>query len=267
MYHRFSNQKQFGRTQPASTSYGHCSRKGERHMRTSRVTLFTSAAVLLIAVVAYAGGWAVVTINDFPEYAVAGKPFAGTFSVRQHGLTMLSDLKPIIHASSPGEPEIKVAAKPSAREGEYRFELTLPKPGDWQIAVDSLFINYLVGNRVDESPHQPNAGYVAIPLKVVAPGNAPAAMTAVQRGKWLFNAKGCNACHNKGAVPVMGGIGPDLSRLKLTPEYTRSLLSDPAATLKLKKVEYGQMPNLHLTLQDINALTEYLLAGNTPAKS
>lgn len=224
-------------------------------MRITRVTLFLTAFCLLIGVTSYAGGWAIVTLNEFPDYAIAGKPFSGTFSVRQHGATLLSGLKPVIHATGAGQSDVKAVATPSSREGEYRFELTLPKPGDWNIAVDSRFLQYLVGsNAPQESPRVPNAGYVVLPLKVIAQGSAPPTISELQRGEWLFNAKGCTGCHAT-------GIGPELTNLKLQPEYVTRLLADPDATLKISKPQYGQMPNLNLKAREINALTEFLLTG------
>ena len=36
-----------------------------------------------------AGGWAVVTVEQLPDYVEAGKPLTLTFMVRQHGVTPL----------------------------------------------------------------------------------------------------------------------------------------------------------------------------------
>jgi len=230
-------------------------------MRVTRVTLFLTAFCLLIGVTSYAGGWAIVTLNEFPDYAIAGKTFSGTFSVRQHGSTLLDGLKPVIRATGAGHSEIKALATPSGREGEYRFELTLPKPGEWNIAIDSRFLQYLTGSdAMKESPKVPNAGYVVLPLKVIAQGSAPITISEQQRGEWLFNAKGCTGCHTT-------EIGPDLANLKLQPEYVKRLLADPAATLKISKSQYGQMPNLNLKAREINALTEFLLAGKGKAST
>ena len=53
--------------------------------------------LMLVPVLAFRfGGWAVVTVDDLPEYLVAGKPVTLSFVVRQHGVTPLDGLKPRI---------------------------------------------------------------------------------------------------------------------------------------------------------------------------
>ena len=59
------------------------------------------AALALIAVPAVAftfGGWVVITVDSLPEYAVAGKPTTVTYTVRQHGMTLLGGLRPYVVA-------------------------------------------------------------------------------------------------------------------------------------------------------------------------
>jgi len=46
------------------------------------------------------GGWAVITVEQLPDYVTAGQPVTLTFTVRQHGVTRLSGLKPSIEARS-----------------------------------------------------------------------------------------------------------------------------------------------------------------------
>ena len=46
------------------------------------------------------GGWAAVTVDDVPEYLVAGKPVTLSFVVRQHGHTPLGDLSPTVVMTS-----------------------------------------------------------------------------------------------------------------------------------------------------------------------
>src|SRR5947199_30203 len=69
----------------------------------------TPALVFIFISAAFAGGWAIVTLDDFPEYAVAGKPVNLTFAVRQHGVTSLPALKVI----APGAPAPAPFAPPT----------------------------------------------------------------------------------------------------------------------------------------------------------
>src|SRR6185503_20036307 len=48
--------------------------------------------------VARLGGWAVVTVENPPDVLVAGKATEMTFTVRQHGMSLMSDLRPSIDA-------------------------------------------------------------------------------------------------------------------------------------------------------------------------
>src|SRR2546422_4864197 len=77
-----------------------------------------------------AGGWAIITLNDFPDYAVAGKPLNVTFAVRQHGQTLLAGLQPTVRATANGL-VAKAAAMPGTANGEYTAKLTFPQAGEW----------------------------------------------------------------------------------------------------------------------------------------
>ena len=77
------------------------------------LALFAFAARL------FAGGWAIITLNDFPDYAVAGKPLNLTFTIRQHGRTLLGGLRPTIRATTPGGLKATAKATPAAARGEY----------------------------------------------------------------------------------------------------------------------------------------------------
>src|SRR4026207_1506428 len=74
--------------------------------------LFAVAVFFAFAGALFAGGWAVVTLSEFPDYAVAGKPLNLTFAVRQPGVTLLSDLKPSVSATNSRGLTAKAAATP-----------------------------------------------------------------------------------------------------------------------------------------------------------
>src|SRR5712691_8166651 len=106
--------------------------------RTLQLTLLGTS--LLTAVGFAFGGWAVVTVEDLPDYAVAGKPINLAFAVRQHGRTLLPQLKPTISAQA-GSSVVRGAANaaPGSATGHYAASLTLPHPGDWTITIHSGF--------------------------------------------------------------------------------------------------------------------------------
>src|SRR5207245_10569319 len=99
----------------------------------------TPARWFILISAAFAGGWAIVTLDDFPEYAVAGKPVNLTFGVRQHGVTLLPGLHPAIRATTATGLTSKANVAPAAGRGEYTAALTLPQQGEWTITIASGF--------------------------------------------------------------------------------------------------------------------------------
>ena len=98
------------------------------------------ATILLPGLLAFAGGWAVVSLEDPPEFGVAGTPLLVTFAVRQHGITPLEGLRPVVEARS-GNAEVRVNATAASGAGRYVASLVLPEPGNWDITIRSGFGN------------------------------------------------------------------------------------------------------------------------------
>ncbi len=98
-----------------------------------------AALVLLLAtaLIAEAGGWAVVTLDTLPDQIVAGRAFSIGFTVRQHGRILRDDLTPIVafeRSDAPGS--YTVTAQRSGSPGHYTAEVTLPAAGTWNWRVD-----------------------------------------------------------------------------------------------------------------------------------
>ncbi|MCL5075789.1 MAG: cytochrome c [Chloroflexi bacterium] len=84
------------------------------------------------------------------------------------------------------------------------------------------------------------------------PAAAPAASTE-QKGREVFQQKGCSSCH---AIAGVGGhVGPDLTKVgdRLSADYLRRFLKDPAAVKPGTK-----MPKLEYTPDELDALVSYL---------
>src|SRR5688572_2150064 len=62
-------------------------------------------AALASGLGAYYGGWATVTVENLPDQLVAGTPYNLTFSIRQHGDNLLTDLTPYVQLKS-GDSEL-----------------------------------------------------------------------------------------------------------------------------------------------------------------
>ncbi|HSK89449.1 MAG TPA: c-type cytochrome [Anaerolineales bacterium] len=92
---------------------------------------------LVIAIPAFAGGWAVITLDELPTGVVAGEPLTVGFTVLQHGRTPMSDLAPSIIANSKQE-KFVVLAEPDGKPGHYTATLTFPKEGDWSWSIQAF---------------------------------------------------------------------------------------------------------------------------------
>lgn len=73
--------------------------------------LLALASATMVAVTAYAGGWATVTVKHMPEYLVVGKPAELRLLVRQHGVSPLDGLTVAVRATAPGGIEARAIAK------------------------------------------------------------------------------------------------------------------------------------------------------------
>jgi mono/diheme cytochrome c family protein len=208
-------------------------------LRTKSLLLLT--AVTIPAAAFTFGGWAVTTVEDVPEYAVAGKPFDVTYTVRQHGFSLVTRLAGVVTVLSGSRAKDFGAVE--LGEGMYRSKVTIPEAGDWDLTVSTGFMK---------------AG-ITMPLEVVA-ANAPAPppMSAHDRGRQLFVAKGCVTCHTHQLTKGFNStnLGPDLSEPKFTAAYLARFLANPS--IKTDWRSPNRMPDLGLRPAEIGALVAFL---------
>lgn len=189
------------------------------------------------------GGWAVITVHDLPDQVVVGQPVTLEFTVRQHGHTLLSDLKPRITAQEGGD-AVNAIAQPGPSAGEYRVSFTVPRAGLWTVTVFSGFGN----NNV-----------TLMPIPAVSSGAASPVIAGAERGLRLFVAKGCVTCHVHPDVPASGvvNVGPDLTGRRFTTDYLTRFLADPDIATTRGAGGFA-MPNLDLAPREIAALAAFL---------
>jgi len=112
---------------------------------------------------AWAGGWAVVTLDSIPGSVTAGNPVQIGFTVRQHGITPRSGLvpPPMVEARLSTTGEIsRFEASDSGATGHYAATILLPSAGTWTWGIRGF------GDQLQPMP----------PLRVLAAGGAePAA--------------------------------------------------------------------------------------------
>ncbi len=133
-------------------------------MQTTIACCLILLAGALMAGPAQAGGWAVVTLEDWPAQIGAGQPFTLRFAVRQHGQDLLGGLNLTVEMTHTAENhQVTASAIDGEKPGYYEVTLDLPAAGEWTWSVDAF-----------------GAVYPMPPL-TVAPGpiqSAPAAETA-----------------------------------------------------------------------------------------
>ena len=206
----------------------------------------TVAALAFAAIAGTAftfGGWCVITVDDLPEYVTVGKPTEIAFTIRQHGMTLMDRLQPVISAKS-GTAEVKANASAAKESGRYTATLVVPKDGNWTVTINSGFMN----NKATLAP---------IPA-IAAGATPPKPAIAADRGENLFIAKGCVTCHVHGEVTGSGSVavGPNLTPKRYQPDFLAKFLADPSIARTPGKNEI--MPKLELKPIEIVALTAFL---------
>jgi hypothetical protein len=108
---------------------------------------------LVLTIPTFAGGWAVITLDELPTDVIAGEPLTIGFTVRQHGVTLLSGLYPTITAALSNEDRFIVEAESDGKPGHYTATLTFPKDGDWQWSIQAFTMDQpMPALRVTTSP-------------------------------------------------------------------------------------------------------------------
>ncbi len=106
----------------------------------SLVVLTAIAALLAIAPQASAGGWATVGFEPLPDGTSAGSTWSPTIIVKQHGITPLVGLQPVVmlHDDRTGAEKTFLATE-TAEAGVYEADIVFPEAGDWRVTIQSGF--------------------------------------------------------------------------------------------------------------------------------
>ena len=210
----------------------------------NRLAAVGVTALSLSLVAAYsAGGWAVVSIKDAPDYLVAGAPTTLTFQVLGHGREGISRLNPTLEARS-GRTRVSARVSETSERGTYRAVFTVPTAGPWKVHIDADF-----GRSRGET----------LPWRAIAAGTQAPMMSEPERGRQTFAARGCVSCHVHGAVDVEGEAnktGPELTDKRFAAQYLAAFLADPS--IKPQSPNRMRMPNLGLTQREIGALVAFI---------
>jgi len=93
---------------------------------------------LILTIPVFAGGWAVITLDELPADVVAGEALTIGFTVRQHGIRPMDGLDPSVTARLPTGEEFVVAAEADDKPGHYTARLTFPQEGKWEWSIQAF---------------------------------------------------------------------------------------------------------------------------------
>ena len=104
------------------------------------VVLSAVVAALAVAPSASPGGWATVGFEPLPDGTSAGGTWSPTIFVKQHGVTPLQGLQPVIEIyDDETGAATKVAATETSEAGVYEADVVFPAQGDWRVTIHSGF--------------------------------------------------------------------------------------------------------------------------------
>ena len=197
------------------------------------------------------GGWTTVTVDDLPDYVVAGQPIKLSFVVRQHGMTPLDGLKPSVEAKLGSE---MVSLQPpkgvGGKSGRYLATLNLPRGGDWTLTIESGF--------GVQSPAR-------VALRAIDAGAPSYTLSDVERGRRLFIAKGCFTCHVNTEVTTAPSlnVGPQLTGRRYPPANLARFLANPDSNplTQIPRPDWVKMPILGLKDREIASLVAMINSG------
>src|SRR5262245_49591873 len=100
------------------------------------VSTLAALLALLYAATAFAGGWAVITLDEMLGDVTVNQPVTVGMTIRQHGQTpWRCDCVRVRGFHQTGD-KIEVGAKMD-KPGHYTATLNFAKPGKWQWAIAS----------------------------------------------------------------------------------------------------------------------------------
>jgi len=212
-------------------------------MRRTLSTMLPSALIVSVGAY-YLGGWAVLTVDEVPDYVTAKTPVTIAYVARQHGAEPLGKLDGVVEARS-GSTVVSARAK-EARTGHYSASLTLPHSGSWTVSITSGF-----------GPSNAKL----MPIRAIDFGGTPPALTDMERGRRLYVAKGCITCHVHAAVSpgemIQVKAAPELTQKRYAADYLALYLANPS--IRPPSTPGGaQMPNLGLKPAEIAALSAFI---------
>jgi Kef-type K+ transport system membrane component KefB len=146
-------------------------------MHVRRALLLCATALIAVGwSTAFAGGWAVTTLDAVPSEFKAGESYRIGYTIRQHGEMPFVGAATAIEVRSGTSPWQRFQAQPDGARGHYVAEVTFPEAGEWEWRVDQApFANQALGSVTvvapaasSATPTTSNAALAILPWLVMA---------------------------------------------------------------------------------------------------
>lgn len=104
------------------------------------VVLGAALAALAVAPLASSGGWATVGFEPPPDDGMsAGGDWHPTIFVKQHGITPMTGLHPVVEIYDETGGTETFTAIETSEAGVYEADVTFPSEGEWRVVIHSGF--------------------------------------------------------------------------------------------------------------------------------
>jgi hypothetical protein len=103
------------------------------------VVLSAIAVALVVAPLGSGGGWATVGFEPLPDGMSAGGTWNPTIFVKQHGVTPLTGLQPVVEIADGTGAATRFLATETSEAGAYEADVVFPAQGDWSVTIYSGF--------------------------------------------------------------------------------------------------------------------------------
>jgi hypothetical protein len=154
--------------------------------RISLASAIASAALLLSAGAALAGGWATVTPDPGTVEPTAGETTTIGFTVLQHGKTPVGQGNVIVNATGPDGQVVAFRARAQGVAGHWVVDMNLPAAGSWEWSVtmpEQLEVStHLDPLQVSSASPIPAVGGSTLPILLAVAAGLVLALVLLLRG-------------------------------------------------------------------------------------
>ena len=100
------------------------------------VVLTAIVGAIALPAIATAGGWASVGFEPLPDDTKAGATWHPRIFVKQHGITPLAGLQPVVMIEDRGSgASTKFLAEETSETGVYEADVVFPAEGEWRVTI------------------------------------------------------------------------------------------------------------------------------------